>query len=335
MHQSLSYHPNPFGSVMQGRNWTDVNRRYRYGFNGKEKDFETANDNYDFGARIYDGRLGRWLSLDPLKGFLPNINPYNFAANIPILFYDVNGEFMQCGNAYSAKELQLVLDKVFGNCIFSVSSGGVVEFNRKAFNNAKKNNWSAGQKKMAMKMKEMIQSTLYTHNVFIFQNPGWINIELTERVITGYDSKDKELSTDVDYKIEMNLVATHVLADIQDKDFKYHSVSFIIMNPSELTESDQKKEGVVQFDIFATVMHELLDHAYYYQKSKGKALGLSNSKKDFVKNYNITAEIVGAPFRTGATHDGELEEGAPPTKIKGTPGSGLHWLETEQTDFTN
>jgi len=41
---SKEYHPNPFGSVMQGRNWTDVNRKYRYGFNGKEKDTETANN---------------------------------------------------------------------------------------------------------------------------------------------------------------------------------------------------------------------------------------------------------------------------------------------------
>lgn len=55
---------NSFGSIMPTGVWSDASRVCRYGFNGKEKDFETANDDYDFGARIYDGRLGRWLSLD-------------------------------------------------------------------------------------------------------------------------------------------------------------------------------------------------------------------------------------------------------------------------------
>ncbi len=39
--------------------------KYRYGFNGKEKDKDIAPDNYEFGARIYDARLGRWMAVDP------------------------------------------------------------------------------------------------------------------------------------------------------------------------------------------------------------------------------------------------------------------------------
>ena len=40
---------------------------YRYGFNGMEKDDEHTQGKYDFGARIYDSRLGRWLAVDPLS----------------------------------------------------------------------------------------------------------------------------------------------------------------------------------------------------------------------------------------------------------------------------
>jgi hypothetical protein len=36
----------PFGAGMPGR--TYINKAYRYRFNGKEKDFETGNDNYGF-----------------------------------------------------------------------------------------------------------------------------------------------------------------------------------------------------------------------------------------------------------------------------------------------
>jgi len=52
---------------MPGRSFTTSNG-YRYGFNGMEEDNEIKNikgSSLDFGARMYDSRLGRWLSLDP------------------------------------------------------------------------------------------------------------------------------------------------------------------------------------------------------------------------------------------------------------------------------
>lgn len=82
----------PFGSSIANRTWSDVNRQYRYGFQGKEKDFETANDNYDFGARIYDGRLGRWLSLDPLMKEFSFVSCYGSMNNSPISIIDIKGE---------------------------------------------------------------------------------------------------------------------------------------------------------------------------------------------------------------------------------------------------
>ena len=46
---------------------------YKYGFNGKEKDDEINGfgNSVDFGDRIYDSRIARWLSLDPLKAPYP------------------------------------------------------------------------------------------------------------------------------------------------------------------------------------------------------------------------------------------------------------------------
>lgn len=45
----------------------------------------------DFGARIYDSRLNRFLSVDPLRSKFPNWSPYNFAINNPIYFIDIDG----------------------------------------------------------------------------------------------------------------------------------------------------------------------------------------------------------------------------------------------------
>jgi len=50
-----------FGAPMPGRSFNS--NSYKYGFNGKEKDDEVKGNgnSYDFGARIYDPRIGRWL----------------------------------------------------------------------------------------------------------------------------------------------------------------------------------------------------------------------------------------------------------------------------------
>jgi RHS repeat-associated protein len=66
---------------------------YRYGFNGKEEDDEVkGNGNQqDYGMRIYDTRLGRFLSVDPISKEYPELTPYQFAENSPILFIDLDG----------------------------------------------------------------------------------------------------------------------------------------------------------------------------------------------------------------------------------------------------
>ena len=56
-HHNIQYQPtNPFLAQ------SDV---YRYGFNGMERDPEHNSGAYDFGARILDTGLGRWMSVDP------------------------------------------------------------------------------------------------------------------------------------------------------------------------------------------------------------------------------------------------------------------------------
>jgi len=69
---------------------------YRYGFNGKESDFEVKNSggsSYDYGARMFDPRLGRFLSNDPDFKKFPYYSPYLYAANSPILNIDKDGRF--------------------------------------------------------------------------------------------------------------------------------------------------------------------------------------------------------------------------------------------------
>jgi RHS repeat-associated protein len=66
---------------------------YRYGFNGKEMDNEISGsgNQYDYGFRIYNPRLGRFLSVDPLSAKYPFYTPYSFAGNKPIQCIDLDG----------------------------------------------------------------------------------------------------------------------------------------------------------------------------------------------------------------------------------------------------
>jgi RHS repeat-associated protein len=71
-----------------------VIKTYRYGFNGKEKDDEVYNADgteYDYGMRIYDSRLARFLSVDPLFKRYPWNSTYAFAENDVIRCIDLDG----------------------------------------------------------------------------------------------------------------------------------------------------------------------------------------------------------------------------------------------------
>jgi len=66
---------------------------YRYGFNGQEKSDEIKGEGnqQDYGLQIYDPRIRRFLSVDPLTKSYPMLSPYPFAKNNPIKFIDLDG----------------------------------------------------------------------------------------------------------------------------------------------------------------------------------------------------------------------------------------------------
>ena len=74
----------PFGSVAQSGGTT-----YRYQYQGAyaEKDDVTGFNNFEL--RMYDGKLGRWLSVDPGKQYS---SPYEAMGNNPASSFDMKGD---------------------------------------------------------------------------------------------------------------------------------------------------------------------------------------------------------------------------------------------------
>ncbi|HMU05370.1 MAG TPA: RHS repeat-associated core domain-containing protein, partial [Saprospiraceae bacterium] len=87
-----------FGLEMPGRKYNNPlfsgTNEYRYGFNGKELDKSGefgSLTHYDYGFRIYNPSIGKFLSVDPLTKSYPMLTPYQFASNTPIAAVDLDG----------------------------------------------------------------------------------------------------------------------------------------------------------------------------------------------------------------------------------------------------
>jgi RHS repeat-associated protein len=116
----------PFGMQMVGRN--DPGDGYRYGFNGMERDDEVkgSGNSYDFGARMYDSRLGRWLKIDNFAGQYRSLSPYNFANNNPIIYIDPDGNAIRIGGQKAKSDFREIVVS------FSIKDGDEVKLTGEA-----------------------------------------------------------------------------------------------------------------------------------------------------------------------------------------------------------
>ena len=65
----------------------------RFDYNGMEQDDEVSGsrNSYDYGFRIYNPIITKFLSVDPLASSFPYYTPYQFAGNKPIVAIDIDG----------------------------------------------------------------------------------------------------------------------------------------------------------------------------------------------------------------------------------------------------
>jgi len=77
----------PFGESYV--DWRELSWNTPYRFTGKEQDPETGL--YDYGARYYDAKIGRFMSVDPLAADFASWTPYHYVHNNPLRYTDPNG----------------------------------------------------------------------------------------------------------------------------------------------------------------------------------------------------------------------------------------------------
>ena len=78
----------PFGGLMSN----GCNNVQPYKYNGKELDQKGGLDWYDYGARMYDATLGRFMKTDRFLEKYVSLSPYQYGANNPVNNIDINGD---------------------------------------------------------------------------------------------------------------------------------------------------------------------------------------------------------------------------------------------------
>jgi len=214
-----------FGSPMPGRNFTSSS--YKYGFNGKEKDDEIkgSGNSLDFGGRIYDSRLGRWLSVDPLYKKYESFSPYNFCLNNPLINNDPDGNdvkisiFMRVFHPKVYKAYMNIIKTAEGQKLLSPFMSA--KEMKKYYNKNEAGIYSKYDIKLKVGSKN-------SSNANVVDNQGFTSIKINGESISSRGVTKQDLNDDSKIKME------------------------VYVNPSQVTEGNQNVGGYTQ-----TGAHEL------------------------------------------------------------------------------
>jgi RHS repeat-associated protein len=130
--QESNYYP--FGALMGSSTNTTYSNRYLY--NGKEQIGVTSSTAsldlslYDYGARFYDPQLGRFHTVDAFAEKYLSMAPYQYGANNPISFIDINGDSLDItdisqNNAATTDMNAMVDKKTNGYYTTTTTAGGM------------------------------------------------------------------------------------------------------------------------------------------------------------------------------------------------------------------
>jgi len=311
----------PFGMGMDSR--TQSAGGYRWGFNGMEKydDWQGEGNAYDFGARVYDSRLGRWMSVDPLAYEYPSFSPFIALINSPIRFLDPDGKKVYAYDEYSQKNVLEYLADQFAEGIFSFTKSGRLRFNKKMFRAfLEAPNTSEVQRELLQAVAAVVNNPKEV-SVYVFEEASKIDIYRNPQVKSGKklvvgtlnDGTPVERDeyepayTLADGNPGFRVTTEHLEGGGLTLDMAHIETMIIISNREAsfgYPSTSNENEAVTKPCVSCVFMHELLDH-FYSEKINGESQ--SRPKSQQVVYHNKALENKKAGQRSGTDHAGATE----------------------------
>jgi RHS repeat-associated protein len=287
---------------------------YRFGFNGKENDNEIQGDgnSYDFGARIYDSRLGRWLSLDPMMKIYPSVSPYNFCANNPIIFIDPSGKTIIPAGKDEVDLINNMIQTYFGpNSGFEAKSDKV-HFDKKMYRKFIRECDDKDMIQNAKRFKKIV--TMKKYNTTVTKaTQAEVKNNITEEV-PGARVFNKETKTFEDAPstfITTPIKTISTLSTLEGGSFFYAKEkngdlatnSGVMINPDGQY-VNKKGGGLTQTNQGATLFHELISHTYLAYKGDlvQKNNKNHNETDDAIQKENQYRSKANMKLRSGTDH---------------------------------